>query len=153
MTKIKKIFKYTTYSLIAFVFTFSFVFAQNPGKTPSSGNVGAGTIKNPIKATDIQEFLLQILDIIIQVGVVFVVLFLLLAGLKFVTARGNEQKILEAKKTIFATLIGALLVLGARAIAEVVQRTARELQSMYEIGVPVFGIIRNTKIKDYFKKK
>ena len=82
-------------------------------------------------------------------------LFLLLAGLKFVTAQGNPEKISDARRTFFWTLIGALLVLGAKAIAEVVQNTAKQLQGLYEFGIPAIGYLKTTqvgKILDKYNK-
>ena len=49
------------------------------------------------------------------VGVVFLVL-VILAGLKWMTAGGNEEKVAQAKKSLWDAAIGVLIVLGAYAI-------------------------------------
>jgi len=90
------------------------------------GGSGSG-IKNPLKSDSIQAFVSDLLGVVIQVGVVVVVLMIIFAGFKFVTAQGAPDKISEAKRALFWALIGGLIVLGARAISEVVSNTVDQL--------------------------
>jgi hypothetical protein len=48
-------------------------------------------------------------------GIIFLVL-IITAGFKWMTAAGNEEKIQEAKETIFRAIIGLIIVVSAYAI-------------------------------------
>ena len=72
-------------------------------------------------------FLNNILEFIINIGVVVVVLMVIFAGFKFVMAQGNESKITEARTMLFWTLIGALVLLGAKAISLGILSTVQAL--------------------------
>jgi hypothetical protein len=48
-------------------------------------------------------------------------------GFLFVTAQGNETKIKNARGYLFTTIIGALILLGAEAIAQGIQATVAAL--------------------------
>lgn len=67
-------------------------------------------------------------DILIQIGAVAVTLAIVYAGFMFVVAQGNPEKLNQAKKTLFYTIIGALVLLGAQVIAKVIEFTIKELQ-------------------------
>ena len=84
---------------------------------------------NPLGAgTTVNSFLLSILNIITNtIGPVIVILMLVYVGFKFVAAQGNESKLTEAKQMLLWTLIGALVLLGAKAIAMGIQATVQAL--------------------------
>ena len=71
----------------------------------------------------IKEFLLKIIDIFILVGTPIAVLFMIYAGFLFVTARGNETQITNAKKTFLYTVIGIAILFGAKVLADLVLNT------------------------------
>lgn len=81
------------------------------------------TIENPIKADNIQKLLIDLMTVVIQMGYVVVIFFIIYAGFKFVTARGNPGELEKAKETFFATLVGGAILLGADVIARVVVNT------------------------------
>lgn len=122
---------------------------------PKVADAVGPVIQNPIKANNIQDFVLELLDIVIQIGILVVVFYLILAGLKFVTAQGDTGKLAEARKALFWGVIGALLVLGARTIAQVIQNTAKELQSFDNLALPVVGFIEAKifQFQKFFKVK
>ena len=62
----------------------------------------------------------------VQLGAVLVVFMLIFTGFKFVTARGDESKLTEAKSALFWTIIGGLVLLGAEALSEIICQTAKE---------------------------
>ena len=68
-----------------------------------------------------------VLDIIVQIGSVVLVVFIVITGLLFVTARGNAAKLEEAKQALLWTIIGAAIVLGAFVISEAIQGTVDQL--------------------------
>ncbi len=92
-------------------------------------NTGPGVqLINPLQSgTSLESFLGSILDFIIRIGQVVVILMMVYVGFKFVTAQGNETKISEAKNMLLWTVIGALVLLGAKAIQIGITATVQSL--------------------------
>lgn len=119
--------------ILAFVIVFLFfssltVLAQVPNTT--STNVVSSQfskLKNPIKSSTIQEFVRNILEGVLKVGIPLVALAIIYSGFLFVTALGNPGKIEEAKKTLTNTIIGAALLLGAWGLSELIVETVKSL--------------------------
>jgi hypothetical protein len=65
---------------------------------------------------------------LVQIGAVAVTLAVVYAGFLFVVAQGNPEKLNQARKTLFYTIIGALVLLGAQVIAGVIESTIKQLQ-------------------------
>ncbi len=87
------------------------------------------TIDNPLK-TDIDtlpEFIEEVLRIVLKIGIPIITLFIIYAGLLFVMAAGNPEKLKKAKETLLWTLVGAAVLLGAWVIAEAIQGTLTQL--------------------------
>ena len=63
----------------------------------------------------------------VQVGLPVVALFMLIAGYKFVSARGNSSKLDEAKQNFVYVVIGATLILGAWVIATLIGNTVTQI--------------------------
>lgn len=72
---------------------------------------GGGTPKDP---RTIAAYVIKI--ILGFMGIIFLVL-LILAGFKWMTARGNEEQVTEAKSQISNAVIGLIIVASAYAIA------------------------------------
>lgn len=88
------------------------------------------TLSNPLKGgSSLESFLLNILDFVINIGSIIVVLMLVYVGFKFVTAQGEPGKISEAREMLLWTVIGALVLLGSKAIALGVEATVKALSS------------------------
>ena len=68
-----------------------------------------------------------ILGAVIQIGIPVAVLFIVFAGFKFVLARGNPEKLREARQNLLYTLIGIGIFLGAWLIAVVIANTVNSL--------------------------
>ncbi len=93
------------------------------------------TLINPLKGVDcsrgngdcLSSFLLSILDFVINIGSIVVILMLVFVGFKFVVAQGNDSKISEARTMLLWTVIGALVLLGSKAIALGVKATITAL--------------------------
>lgn len=83
---------------------------------------------NPINKGSIQEILTAVLDFLTAIGAIMAVLFTVYAGFLFVTARGSESQLQKAKQTLFWTLVGAVIVLGAFVLAEVIETTANQIK-------------------------
>jgi len=111
---------------------------QTPAPTTVAPNTNTGTnvtLLNPLSGVDcsrgngncLSSFLLNILDFVITIGSIVVILMLVLVGFKFVVAQGVPGKIEEARTMLLWTVIGALVLLGSKAIAMGVQATIRAL--------------------------
>jgi len=123
--------------LIAFLAVLPvFSFAQTPTGgnplVPTGGNPGcvpsAGKICNPITtANTINQFIKVFLEGILKIGIPIVALAVIYCGFLFVSARGNSEKITKAKDALLYTLIGAAILLGSWAIAELISDTVLSL--------------------------
>ncbi len=83
---------------------------------------------NPLgQSGSLEVFLNKLLDVIILIGSIVVVLSIIMAGLKYVTAQGDEKQIESAHKQLTWTVIGAAILLGAKVIAMIVQNTVKAL--------------------------
>ena len=99
----------------------------NPGSSGSGSNVN---LINPLKSgTSLESFLTNILQFVIRIGSVIVILMLVFVWYKFVVAQGSDTKISEARNMLLWTVIGALVLLGAQAIALAIQATVNALGS------------------------
>ena len=85
------------------------------------GSVGTTRIENPIRAQTITELLLAILRIVMIIAVPIVIFFIVFAGFKYVTARGNSEQIQEATRALTYAIIGGLIVLGALVLVTIIQ--------------------------------
>lgn len=103
------------------------VLAQSGGPTPVTPPAGGGgrtlsyQIRNPIAFDSIQDFIVAILNIFIIIATPIVVIFIILAGFKYVTARGNPADIQQATRALTYAIIGGVLIIGAVAIAEIIR--------------------------------
>lgn len=109
----------------------------NTSQTQTTGvNTGTNvTLINPLKGVDcgagngncLSAFLLNILQFIIYIGGIVIVLMIVFVGYKFVAAQGAPAKIEEARSMLLWTVVGALVLLGAQAIAMGIQATVTAL--------------------------
>lgn len=81
---------------------------------------GAGGLTNPIQATSFAQLIQQIANMAAEIGGVIAVVFIIYSGFLFVTARGDEKQLASAKNTLWWTVIGTAVLLGAYAIASAV---------------------------------
>src|SRR3989344_9005547 len=83
---------------------------------------------NPLKGGgNLMSFLQSILDFVIKIGTVVVILMMVFVGYKFVVAQGAPDKIREARDALLWTLIGALILLGSKAIAFGIEKTVQAI--------------------------
>ena len=95
---------------------------------PSSGGQSVG-LYNPLSSgSSLESFVLNLLDLITNViGPIIVVFMVVYVGFLYVTARGNESKISAAHDAFLWTVVGALILLGAKAIALAIEATVQGL--------------------------
>ena len=133
-------------AILLFSFSGSFAFAQSssgPGSPIGQSSSGPGAssgstqLINPLSGVDcsgtngncVSAFLGKILDFVIQIGTVIVILMLVFTGYKFVAAQGAPGAIEEARSMLLWTIIGALILLGAKSIQLGITATVQALGS------------------------
>lgn len=86
-------------------------------------------VKNPLgsKFENLNSFVKTLLEGLIKILIPVIALAIIYAGLLFVTARGNTEKITTAKNALLYGVIGAGLVLGAWALAQLISDTVIQL--------------------------
>src|SRR3989338_5471375 len=87
----------------------------------------SGIICNPISVYNVQDFIRVLLEGVLRIGMPIVALAVIYSGFLFVTAVGNTEKIKKARETLMYTLIGAAILLGSWAIAQLISETVRGL--------------------------
>jgi len=74
------------------------------------------TIPNPLQASNFTELINSLVNIIFYFAVAIAPIFIIIAGLYFITAAGEPAKINTAKQIILWTLIGLAIVTAAKGI-------------------------------------
>ncbi len=101
------------------------------GSEPSEGDITLDfELNNPLAGSGVNtitDFVKRLLDIVLTIGVPVIAVFIILAGFKFVTARGNPSEIEKAKNNLFGVMIGAAILLGAWVLANALGETVNEL--------------------------
>lgn len=86
------------------------------------------TIKNPIPSvTSVNGLIETILKGVIKIGMPILVLAIIYCGFLFVSAQGKPESIKKAKDALLYTLIGAAILLGSWAIAQLIADTVKVL--------------------------
>ncbi len=88
-----------------------------------------GKIVNPLGPgnDNITSFIKTFLDGVITIGIPVVALAVIYCGFLFVQARGKPDEITKAKDALLYTLIGAAILLGSWAIAQLISDTVLAL--------------------------
>lgn len=86
-------------------------------------------LENPLNSnfSSIPTFIAGALKVLVIVALPIITLFIVISGFMFVFARGNEQKLTDAKKNFVYVIIGAILILGAWVIATLIGGTVSQL--------------------------
>ncbi|MBU1292969.1 pilin [Patescibacteria group bacterium] len=142
MTTLFKMYKGAAASVVVFMLPLMVAAQGSGGSTGSGGTSGgptgsggasgcgaAGTgLKNPLNnICTLPQFLNAILDAVVQLGTIVLILALVYVGFQFVAAQGNEEKIRSARSALMWTVIGGLVLLGAKAIGLVIEGTVSAL--------------------------
>lgn len=105
---------------------------DNPGNPGTvNNNTGNNTVElqNPLGNQTLIGFFQDLLDAVMVLAVPVIVFFIILAGFKYVTARGNVTQIEQAHKALLYAIIGGVLILGAQALLIIIQSTVGEFGS------------------------
>lgn len=68
-------------------------------------------IVNPIKANDVTELIQDVTNYILAITASVMLILLIIAGYRYMTAGGNEERAKNAKNAIKWTIIGILIIL------------------------------------------
>lgn len=112
------------YGLILFTLVFPILsFADNTNCDPADGK-----ICNPLSNINtINDLIKTLLEGLIRIGMPIIALAIIYSGFLFVFARGNSEKLTQAKDTLLYTLIGAAILLGSWGIAQLISNTVLSL--------------------------
>jgi len=109
----------------------------NTAQTQTTGVNTAGKnvpLLNPLgesscsdSGTCLESFLNSILRFVIRIGTIAIILMLIYIGYLFVVAQGAPGKIEEARRALLWTIVGALILLGAQAIALGIEATVKAI--------------------------
>ncbi|KKQ03101.1 MAG: hypothetical protein US18_C0017G0016 [Parcubacteria group bacterium GW2011_GWB1_36_5] len=87
-------------------------------------------LNNPLGPNGIDsvpKFIQVLLEGVLRIGIPIVALAIIYCGFLFVSARGNSEKLGKAKDALLYTLIGAAILLGSWAIAQLISETVLAL--------------------------
>lgn len=89
---------------------------------------GSGVICSPIKG-DICSLIKGLLDSFMIIGAPIAVVFVIIAGWKFIWAQGNKEQLKSAKENLLWTLVGIAIFFGAIVITRVIFNTINQFLS------------------------
>lgn len=118
--------KFIFYSVLTIILSFpDQIFAQGQGNTAPPPVDNSSGITNPLagKVDTISGLIQVILEGVVKIGIPIVALALVYSGFLFVAARGNPEKLSKAKNALLYSLIGAALLLGSWAVAQMISDT------------------------------
>lgn len=101
-----------------------------PGGSGGGGGGGQSDgLTNPLRFDTLEEFFEAMLGFIVRIGTIIVVVMIVIVGFMFVSARGNPEKIKDARTALLWTLVGAVILIGASIIAEAIRATVEAISS------------------------
>lgn len=129
--KEKKIFRNAAAHLLVLSILFVPMISLGQGSGSDSGFINTpgatAKVQNPISTDNLNDFIKKILEAVLKIGIPLVALAIIYSGFLFVFARGNSEKLKTAKNALLYSVIGAVILLGAWALAKVIADTVREL--------------------------
>ena len=87
----------------------------------------AGGLQDPLCFNNIYDFIQGVLQAFVYISIPFLSFFFVYSGFKFVMARGNTEALGKAKNNFTYLIIGAILILGAWALAELIKNTVNQI--------------------------
>ena len=108
------------FSIVATLCVSLFMVAPAHGTATDTFGIGQFGARSDLGSTDVRETIARIINVALSLLGVVAVVIILAGGFKWMTAGGNEDKVGEARKLIFAGVIGMAIVLSAFAIARFV---------------------------------
>ena len=121
----QKFFNKVQYLIILGILFLPFEFLGADGQiiqldNPLGGSGGVNTINQLIN---------RILAVVILIAAPLAILAVIYSGFLFVKARGNPEKLTDARKTLTWTLIGIAILLGAQLLSTIISGTITSLET------------------------
>ncbi len=91
----------------------------------STSSLSVTALVNPLNSDidSIEDLLEAILEIMLVLAVPIIVFFIIYAGFKYVMAQGKEEELQKANRMLLWSIVGGLIILGARVIFAVIKGT------------------------------
>jgi len=125
MKKIKTTIKnFSARIFVSALSVFSFVHLAKADVCDTSNSA---ILCNPLKAESFTSLLENISRLAVEIGIPIAALFIIYAGLKLVTAKGNEDAIKKAKESLQWAIIGSGILIGAWTIMKILVSTVKSL--------------------------
>ena len=96
--------------------------APGPATTVPSGPVWPVTFSNPINATTFEELIVSIINWLLAIIGSIVLLFIIIGGIMYMTAAGNEEQIKRAKRILFYTILGFAVILISYSLIQEIKK-------------------------------
>lgn len=119
-------------------FAATFAHAAPPPPPPAAAPSAADMYSNPIiysgnygTVDTVPKFLLALVDLVFLIAIPIIVICIIYSGFLFVTAGDNESQLKKARTVFTWTVIGAGVLLGAKAIELAIQTTICALDPSY----------------------
>lgn len=84
-------------------------------------------LQNPTGFKSLEQVVLAVVNVVQILLIMATVLYLLYAGLMFVTARGEPSKITAARDALLWGMVGAALVIGAQVLVQTLQSSVNSI--------------------------
>ena len=89
--------------------------------------VTVAAIRNPTNFEDLGQVVEAVINIVQILLIMATTLYLIYAGLMFVTARGEPSKLTKARDALLWGMVGAALILAARVLVVTLQGTVNSI--------------------------
>lgn len=106
------------------------IFVAAAAFAPGAALAQQGYLASPTQGAGINnlsDFIAAFLKAVVEISLPILTLFIVYAGFMFVTARGNQKKLEDAKHNFFYVIMGAILILGAWVLATLIAATATQV--------------------------
>lgn len=114
-------------TLAAYVFVPAFVFAQGTLDVKDCGTVGGIPMYSafcssagPAGQQTATDLVLSVISMLLVVAAIIAILYLIIGGVRYITAAGNEELSESAKKTIQHAIIGLVIIILSFVIISVI---------------------------------
>lgn len=84
-------------------------------------------IKSPIEADNLSDLIYVIIRAVRLVVLPLIAIMIMWVGWKFIVAQGSPEKIKEARKMALYVFVGALIILSAEVLADIIGDTVDSL--------------------------
>jgi len=129
LVQIRYLYLFTIFSVFALLYAPGLLGAQATNRPTGASNQQAAKLENPLAFNSIGEFVAGALQALVLIALPIVGFFILLSGFLFISARGNKEQLAKAKTNFMWVIAGSILILGAWALAQLIEGTVNQLRA------------------------